>query len=264
MPILLFLLLGLILYFVQLPGASEGIKRFLTPDLNALKDPQLILAAMGQAFFSLSVGVGGMLVYGSYLEKGENIGKLSSIAGLDTLIAFMAGMLVIPALFVAQKAGFTIMSNGELVGRSQLIFDVLPNMFASLGAIGSFIAFAFFSLLAITSLTSTIASTEVPVSYFTESKGLSRSRATLLVSAIVALLSLTIVMNFDLLFRAVIGLLTHFMLPLMGLIYFIVIGWLRPLPSEVKQQGLGKRLLRIHIRYLCPALMLMVFYHVAF
>lgn len=264
MPVLLCLLVGLIIYIIQLPGASEGLARFLVPDFSAFSNPQLILAAMGQAFFSLSVGVGGMLVYGSYLKSGENLGRLSlSIAGLDTLIAFLAGMLVIPALFVAQNVGFTIMSNGELVGRSQLIFDVLPKMFDSLGTIGNLIAFAFFSLLAIASLTSTIASTEVPVSYLTESHQKSRRQATLMVTSVVSVLCLTIILNFDLLFRAVIGLLTHYMLPLMGLVYFIVTGWFRPDNTPTRKTGWGGKLMRVHLRYFCPALMLLVFYQVA-
>lgn len=264
MPLLLILLIGLIIYILQLPGASAGMVKFLKPDFSALSDPQLVLAAMGQAFFSLSVGVGGMLVYGSYLKQSENLGKLSlSIAGLDTLIAFLAGMLVIPALFVAQTYGYTIMSNGELVGRSELIFDVLPKLFNSLGTTGTLIGFSFFTLLAIASLTSTIASTEVPVSYLTESHQLSRKLSTLLVTLVVSLICATIVFNFEALFRAVIGLLTHFMLPLMGLVYFIVTGWFRP-QAEISKAGWVAKLMRLHLRYLCPALMLLVFYQVAF
>lgn len=264
MPLLLLLLVGLIIYILQLPGAYEGLTKFLKPDFTALSDPQLVLAAMGQAFFSLSIGVGGMLVYGSYLKQGENLGKLSlSIAGLDTLIAFLAGMLVIPALFVAQTYGYTIMSNGELVGRSELIFDVLPKLFNNLGTTGTLIGFSFFTLLAIASLTSTIASTEVPVSYLTENHQYSRQFSTLLVTLVVSLICATIVFNFELLFRAVIGLLTHYMLPLMGLVYFIVTGWLRPQPADA-EAGLAGKLLKVHLRFICPALMLLVFYQVAF
>lgn len=262
MPMLIVLMVGLITYIMTLPGAASGLLRFITPDLNALSDPKLALAAMGQAFFSLSVGVGGMLVYGSYLQPDEKVGRLSfAIAGLDTMVALLAGLLIIPALYVAQSMGSIISQNGELIGRSQLIFEVLPQLFAQLGSFGPLIGSAFFGLLAIASLTSTIASTEVPVSFLHENHSVSRPRATLVVTLLVALLSTIIVAHFDVLFRATITLLTHYMLPMMGLVYFIVLGWCRVYP---KPQSVPAQWVRWHIRYLCPVLMLLVLYEVGF
>ena len=264
MPVLIVLMVGLIAYILTLPGAYAGLTRFITPDLTAFSDGDLVAAAMGQAFFSLSVGVGGMMVYGSYLKQNENLPKLSfSIAGLDTLIAFLAGLLVIPALFVAQNLGSTISENGELVGRSQLIFQVLPNMFNQLGIIGSLLGFGFFTLLSIASLTSTIASTEVPVSYLTENRKFSRAKAVTIISLIVALLSTVIVLNFDSLFRTTIVVLTHYLLPTMGLVYFIVVGWMMPETQEEGAESIGHKLLHLHLKYICPVLMLMMFWHVA-
>lgn len=263
MPLLLFLLISLIIYVLSLPGARQGLVLFLQPDFDAFLQPNLYLAAMGQAFFSLSVGVGGMMIYGSYLKQSENLGKLTiTVAGLDTLVAFLAGLLIIPALFAAQSIGQTIMSNGELIGRSQLIFDVLPRLFDSLGWFGSLVGFVFFALLSIASITSTISSTEVPVSFLIESKKLSRNISVLIVSCIVLCLSTLIIFNFELLFRAIIAILTHYTLPLMGLMYFIVIGWLRPWPPELAKQGTMQKWLRIHIKYICPVLMSLVFYSV--
>ncbi|TRY30836.1 sodium-dependent transporter [Aliiglaciecola sp. M165] len=260
MPLLLLLLGSLIIYVLFLPGAQQGLALFLRPDFDAFLQPKLYLAAMGQAFFSLSVGVGGMMIYGSYLRRDENLGRLTmTVAGLDTLVAFMAGLLIIPALFAAQSIGETIMSNGELIGRSQLIFDVLPRLFDSLGWFGNVVGFIFFTLLSIASITSTISSTEVPVSYLIESKKQSRNAAVLLVSITVLALSTLIVFNFELLFRAIIALLTHYTLPLMGLMYFVVIGWIRPWPSDLNNEGIFKTLLRLHIKYICPILMLCVF-----
>lgn len=260
MPLLLLLLGSLIIYVLFLPGAQQGLALFLRPDFDAFLQPKLYLAAMGQAFFSLSVGVGGMMIYGSYLRRDENLGRLTmTVAGLDTLVAFMAGLLIIPALFAAQSIGETIMSNGELIGRSQLIFDVLPRLFDSLGWFGNVVGFIFFTLLSIASITSTISSTEVPVSYLIESKKQSRNAAVLLVSVTVLALSTLIVFNFELLFRAIIALLTHYTLPLMGLMYFVVIGWIRPWTSDLNNEGIFKTLLRMHIKYICPILMLCVF-----
>lgn len=264
MPVLLLLMVGLILYVFTLPGAKQGFIRFLTPDFASFTDTNLLLAAMGQAFFSLSVGVGGMMVYGSYLKANENLPKLTlSIAGLDTLIAFLAGLLVIPALFAAQHLGSVISQDGELVGRTQLIFQVLPEMFSHLGIIGKLLGFGFFSLLTIASLTSTIASTEVPVSYLNENRKMSRVKAVLFTSALVAVLSSIIVFNFDLLFRTTIVVLTHYMLPLMGLVYFIVVGWVMPDNHPVEDNSVVRKLFRLHLKYVCPLLMSVVFWHVA-
>lgn len=264
MPVLLLLMCGLIIYIFTLPGAMEGLSRFLIPDYSALTNPDLLIAAMGQAFFSLSVGVGGMMVYGSYLNQKENLPKLSlSIASLDTLIAFLAGLLVIPALFVAQSYGSTISQDGELIGRSQLIFTVLPELFDGLDLMGSLLGFGFFTLLSIASLTSTIASTEVPVSYLTEKHNLSRKQAVIGLSLAVLLLSSIIIVNFDSLFRTVIVVLTHYMLPAMGLVYFITVGWIMPSPLDPDNASRWQRWFFFHLKYVCPVLMLLVFWHVA-
>ncbi|MDC0601592.1 sodium-dependent transporter [Aliiglaciecola sp.] len=181
MPLLLALLICLIIYVLTLPGALLGLTQFLAPDTAVFSEPKLYLAAMGQAFFSLSVGVGGMMIYSSYLRKNENLSKLTfSVAGLDTLVAILAGLLIIPALFAAKHVGLTIMSNGELIGRSQLIFEVLPALFSGISWFGILLGAAFFGLMSIASITSTISSCEVPVSYLTESQNMTRRKAVLL------------------------------------------------------------------------------------
>ncbi len=264
MPTLFVILIFLIIYVIQLPGADIGLSQFISPDFAQLRNPQLVLSAMGQAFFSLSIGVGGMMIYGSYLKKGEQLGKLTfSIATLDTCVALLAGLLIIPALYAAQHAGAEIIQNGELIGRSQLIFDVLPILFNSLGGIGQFLAIAFFSLLTIASITSTISSTEVPVSYLTESRRISRKAATLTTSLLVAILSGIIVLNFGLLFGKVITVLTHFMLPLMGLFYFIVIGWLWNKGHHLPRETAGQKWLSYYLKFCCPIMMAFVFYQAA-
>jgi NSS family neurotransmitter:Na+ symporter len=264
MPTLFVILFFLIIYVLQLPGATKGLNQFISPDFAQLRNPQLILSAMGQAFFSLSIGVGGMMIYGSYLKKGEHLGKLTfSIAALDTCVALLAGLLIIPALYAAQSAGAEITQNGELIGRSQLIFDVLPVLFHSLGGVGQLLAIAFFSLLTIASITSTISSTEVPVSYLTESRHIPRKKATITISLLVAILSGIIVLNFDLLFGSVITVLTHFMLPLMGLFYFIVIGWLWNRGEHLPSETVAQKWLSYYLKYCCPIMMGIVFYQAA-
>ncbi len=86
-----------------------------------------------------------MMIYGSYMPKGKNIGKLVlSIATLDTLIAILAGLLIIPALYVAQHAGQDVFVEGKLIGEGQLIFQVLPTLFNSMGEVGAWLAVIFF------------------------------------------------------------------------------------------------------------------------
>ena len=270
MPLLLMMLLGLIVYILQQAGASEGLALYLIPDFSQITDPKLIISAMGQAFFSLSIGVGGMMVYGSYMKKDKDIGKLVlSIAALDTFIAFMAGLLIIPALFVAQHAGQEVFLNDKLIGEGELIFQILPSLFNTMGNVGLIVSFAFFSLLSIAALTSTISSTEVPVAYLVEDKKMERYRATWLISGLVLLSSMTLVAYFDELFGLVIMLLTTILQPLMCLFYFIVIGWIWKRGNKLSvnaQQDSNKRLMFFanYLRYICPVLLTIVFINIVF
>ena len=270
MPLLLIMLIGLIVYILQQDGANEGLALYLIPDFSQVLNSKLIISAMGQAFFSLSIGVGGMMVYGSYMKKDKDIGKLVlSIAALDTFIAFMAGLLIIPALFVAQHAGQQVFVDHHLIGEGQLIFQILPTLFESMGAIGLIVAIGFFSLLSIAALTSTISSTEVPVAYLVEDKGMSRPKATWLVSLVVLVASMLLIANFDALFGLVIRLLTTIMQPLMSLFYFIVVGWLWNRGNKLNDKGQQKNNVKLtslgnYLRYVCPVLLTIVFVNVAF
>ncbi|WNC70974.1 sodium-dependent transporter [Thalassotalea psychrophila] len=265
MPILFVLLIGLIIYILQQPGANEGVAMYLQPDFSQLQDPMLIISAMGQAFFSLSIGVGGMMVYGSYMKKNANMGQLViSIGALDTLIAFLAGLLIIPTLFVAQHLGLEVFADGKLIGGPQLIFSILPTLFDSMGDIGVYVALVFFSLMSMAALTSTLSSTEVPVAYLVEDKSYSRSKATILVSLIVLTACMTIVYNFDSLFGLIITWVNTFQLPIMGLFYFIVVGWIWKRGNQLADQALlaSKPSLKLwgnYLRYVCPILLSIVF-----
>ena len=210
-----------------------------------------------------------MMVYGSYMQKNKDIGKLAiSITALDTCIAFMAGLLIIPALFVAQEAGLEVFKNKELIGEGQLIFNILPALFNSMGSAGLIVSSSFFLLLSIAALTSTISSTEVPVSYLVEDKGLTRSKATWLVSFVVLCASMLLIAFFDELFGLVIRLLTTIMQPLSCLFYFIVVGWLWNRGNKLRDKALqeGRKWLPIwgnYLRYVCPLLLTVVFVNVA-
>ena len=267
MPTLVVLLVGLIIYMMTLPGASVGLERYLVPDFTQITNTSILVAAMGQAFFSLSIGLGGMMIYGSYLKPGAKLGRLSlSVAALDTFIAFLAGLLIIPALYAGIHLGVSVGEGTELVGEGQLIFAVLPELFNSMGIAGPFVAFAFFSLLSIAALTSTIAQAEVPVSYCIEERKLSRPVATAASLMLIGVFSLLLILFFEPLFGWVVTAVTQFQLPLSGLFYLLVVGWLWRRSNHLKEIAAGSfglTLLRWHIRYLCPILMSIVFYHVA-
>jgi len=168
MPILFALLILLAIRSVTLSGAGAGLEFYLAPDFSRIS-AGTFPAALGQAFFSLSLGMGAMITYGSYVSKKINLVTSTGIICLfDTLIALLAGLIIFPALF---HAGMSPSEGG--VG---LVFKVLPTLFAELPA-GQWFGAAFFLLLAIAALTSTIALLEVPVSYVIDEWGWSRGKA---------------------------------------------------------------------------------------
>ena len=158
MPALILLLLILAARALTLPGAAEGLAYYLKPDFSRAFDVNVLTAALGQAFFSLSLGMGALIVYGSYLRRGDNLGMSALyVVLLDTFIALLAGFIIFPT-------GFSIDGFDPSASGPGLIFQVLPQLFASLPG-GALFGAAFFVLLAMAALTSTISLLEVPVSH---------------------------------------------------------------------------------------------------
>lgn len=270
MPVLIALLLMLIVYVLTQDGAMEGLKVYLLPDLSRVTDPSLIIDALGQAFFSLSLGVGTMLVYGSYLSKEESLPRLGAIVTLvDCGIAFTAGLLIIPAIYVAQHNGLTIYDEtGALIAGPSLIFQVLPSLFESMGAAGPLVAFAFFALMSIAALTSSISMLEVPVSMVVEKSSMSRKKSTYLIGSTIFAISALIIFNFDTLFGFVVDLTTKFSEPLLGVMLCIFAGWVLhrdKLLAEVKaghpdiEASLFWKIWPTYVRFVCPVLILVTF-----
>ncbi|WP_417666174.1 sodium-dependent transporter [Pseudidiomarina sp.] len=267
MPLLVVLLLGLIAFIGTLPGASDGFRAYLVPDFSSMWSADLIVSAMGQAFFSLSIGLGGMMIYGSYLSKGTRLGRLTwSVAALDTLVAFLAGLLIIPALYVAMAQGLSVTEGEQLIGEGRLIFQVLPDLFEQLGAAGAWLGFGFFALLSIAALTSTIATAEVPIAYAIETHQVSRRKAAGIIAGCISLIGCALVIWFEPLFTWVVTYVTQFQLPLSGLFYFIVLGWFWQRSNRVRELASTQwryRLLFWHLRLVCPLLLAWVFVDVA-
>jgi len=271
MPSLIGILLLLIIYVFTLPGAMEGLRAYLVPDFSRVADPQLLINAMGQAFFSLSLGVGTMLVYGSYISKHENLPVVGSlVALLDVGIAVLAGLLILPAMYVAQESGVQIYdSAGGLIAGPGLIVSVLPALFSNMGGIGVVVAFAFFALMTIASLTSSISMLEVPVAFSVESRGMSRPRAAIVIGAIITVISLVIVFNFDPLFDWVVNFTTERSQPLLSLFICIFAAWIwrrNDILEEIRQgspeaeQGIFWKVWPFYVKFICPLAILAVYF----
>ena len=269
MPLLLVLMLLLIIYVLMQDGATKGLQLYLLPDI-AQVNPSLIVSAMGQAFFSLSLGVGTMLVYGSYLGEKESLPKLGATVTLvDTGIAFIAGLLIIPAIYVAGQYGADIFTEaGDLMAGPDLIFQVLPVLFDSMGSVGLWAAFAFFLLMSIASLTSSISMLEVPVSLVAEKTPASRAQATLIIGLAIFLFSTLILLNFDLLFGLVIDLTTVYSQPLLGMMMCLFVGWIwhRNQLLQAIQKGHADientwfwKIWPAYVKFFCPVLILTAF-----
>ena len=172
MPALFVLLIAMAARAVSLQGGMDGLVYLFTPDWSKLS-LNVVMGALGQALFSLSLGMGAMITYGSYVSKRENLWKSGIfIAIADTGIALLAGLIIFPTLFFA---------NADPLAGPGLVFVVLPTIFNQM-PLGTVFAVAFFSLLAIAALTSTVSLLEVVVAYFVDEKGWKRNRAAAAVS----------------------------------------------------------------------------------
>lgn len=168
MPVLFLLVFLVMIRSLTLDGAMEGVKYYLTPDFSKING-RVVLSALGQAFFSLSVGWGILITYGSYLPKDQNIVSSGAWIGfMDTAVALLAGLMIFPAVFAFGK---------NPAEGTALVFQVLPDIFNSMPTGGRIVGASFFLLLCVAALTSSISMIEVPGSYLIDEKNWSRKKA---------------------------------------------------------------------------------------
>lgn len=168
MPSLFILFIFVAIRSVTLPGAEEGLAFLFKPDWSSVNG-QTLLAALGQAFFSLSLGMGIMVTYGSYIPKEEKIASSAAIVTiLDTTVALLAGVAIFPGLFAFGM---------EPTQGAGLVFAVVPAIFAEMGTFGPLISVIFFSALTLAALTSSMSLLEVVVAYLMDEKGMDRKKA---------------------------------------------------------------------------------------
>jgi neurotransmitter:Na+ symporter, NSS family len=225
MPVLLILLLVLVVRSLTLPGSEKGVSFLFRPDFGKLS-PSTVLEALGQAFFSLSIGMGTLVTYGSYIKENDNLGSIAfSVAFADTFIAILAGLAIFPAVFAF---------NIEPAAGEGLVFITIPNIFQQMAG-GYIFALLFFILLTVAALTSTISVLEVIVAFFVEELHIRRKAATRLAVSSVSLLGVMSVLSFSSLSGIKIFGLTVFqlldftsaniLLPLGGMFIVLFVAW---------------------------------------
>mgnify|MGYP003177805893 FL=1 len=262
MPVLVVLSIIIAVYSVTRPGALAGVKYFLVPDIEHFSW-MTVVAAMGQMFYSLSIAMGILITFGSYMKKDISIeGSTRNVEVFDTAIAIMAGLMIIPAVFAFSGGDPDTLQAGPA-----LMFITIPKVFASMG-LGTAVGVLFFVLVLFAAITSSIALTESAVSTFEDELGWDRTRSTVLIGAImVALGSLSAlgygplagVTVFGMQFLDFFDFLTNsVMMPIAAiatcLLVSRVIG-VEQIAQEVEQDGQRfrrKPVFNFMIRWLCP------------
>lgn len=272
MPMLMVLLILLIIYVFTLDGSREGFVAYLNPDISRVFDPDLLINALGSAFFSLSLGTSVMVIYGSYISKKENLVSLGAqVTLIDVSIAFLAGLLIIPSMYVAQAQGVAIFNDdGSLISGPNLVFEVLPTLFNGMGSIGLFVGLGFFVLMSIAALTSSISMLEGPVSFIVERHKMERKKATTFIGFSIFIISTLIVLNFDMLFGFVINLSTVYGQPLIAMLCCVFVGWIwqrSGVLAEIKQgndtveNSFFWKIWPWYTKFICPSAIAVVFLH---
>lgn len=179
MPLLFGILILITIKGLTLPGAMEGVEFLFKPDFSKVTGGT-VLAALGQAFFSLSLGMGCMITYGSYLNKKENlVSNAAIVTAMDTGVALLAGLAMFPAMFAFGM---------EPAAGPGLVFVVVPSLFAEMGGAGALFAGLFFVALTVAALTSSVSLLEVVVAYLMDERKFSRVKAVASASSIMALM----------------------------------------------------------------------------
>ena len=294
MPSLLVLAVAISIYVICLPGTGDGLKYYLVPSMDALSvkgaDGQMtfslaqlgktILGAMGQMFYSLSLAMGIMITYGSYMRKTDSIEKcVRRIEIFDTLIAIIAGLMIIPVVYMfAVKTGTDVKE--AMNAGPGLMFITLPKVFATLGAGGPWVGLAFFALVIFAALTSAISLYEACVASFCDLLHIQRKAATFFTGAIILFLSTFSALGYGpwgdvRLFRtetfAGFQFLDFFdfitnsvLMPIIAAATCIFIGWvLKPsaIDDEVMADGnrfKAKTLYRSMVKYFAPVLVILI------
>ena len=280
MPVLIFILLILVVQGLILPDANKGVSFLFQPDWSKING-QTILLALGHAFFTLSLGMGAMMTYGSYLSDKDDVVNASYlVAFLDTIIAIFAGLAIFTVVF---SSGY------DPTAGPGLVFHVLPPLLSDL--VGGYIfAFLFFLLLSIAAITSGISILEVSVAYLVDEKNIPRKKAVLIMASLVYLAAIPCALSFNILSESTFDfqgkpftffdiadyLASNVLLPLGGLFLAIFAGYFWGIDDVIKNLLVGesnsiyfgnsiaksknfKSIFGFTVKYICPFLIFLVF-----
>lgn len=284
MPILIILIIGISVFSLTLNHTDasgvtrtglDGLKVYLIPDLSGITLKQLmivIMDAMGQLFFSISVAMGIMVAYGSYARKETNLmASINQIEIFDTGVALLAGLMIIPAVFTF--AGIEGMSAGP-----GLMFVSLPNVFSAMGGIGNIVGLVFFLIVAFAAITSSVSVMEAIVSSIMDAFHMSRKKASIIVSIYVVIAGIIVCLGYNMLYfeatlpNGTIGqildvmdyLSNNIFMPLVAFLTCVLIGWVvkpKTIIDEVTQGKLKfhrKMLYIIMIKFIAPIMLLVL------
>jgi NSS family neurotransmitter:Na+ symporter len=259
MPALFLIMLGIVLYAATLEGASAGYAYYLNFDLEKALEIDVVVAAAGQAFFSLSLGMGAILTFASYLPRESDLARETLIISFaDFGVAFMAGLMVFPLIFAL---GMQSEISGGTIGA---LFVALPKAFESMGHVGRFVGGAFFVALVVGALTSAISLLEVIVCAAMDAFGWERRRAALLGGTAVTLLGVWSAFRIEILDFAD-SLATNLFLVGGGLVIAIFVGWV--MEDPVGEASVGRHgapvhgIWRILLRFVVPAALIFILWH---
>lgn len=265
MPVLIGLTVAITIYSLTLPGAGAGVAYYFMPDFSKFS-AETVLAAMGQMFYSMSLAMGIMVTYGSYMNKKQDLEQsVKQIEIFDTGVAILAGLMIVPAVFVFSGGDEAALSTGP-----SLMFQTMPKVFGSMGEAGNIVGAAFFLMVLFAALTSSISLMETVVSIFKDKFKISRKRSCFISLAIIVALAIpsslgfgmwdhitwngmTILDMFDFASNSVI-------MPIVAMLTCIFVGYVikpKAIIGEVELSSQFKRqkMYRVFIKYIAPFIM---------
>ena len=261
MPIFAVILIALVIFSINLPNANIGLDFMFKPDFSKFSG-SMILTALGQALFTLSIGMGAILTYGSYMKEEDNIVKSAyTIIFADTMFALLAGIMIFPAVF-----SFGL----EPASGAGLVFITLPKIFSQI-PFGNVISIMFFVLLFFAALTSGISILEVPTATFMENFKISRTKAAVILTfiisffSILASLSFGILSNFKIFDKTIFDLMdvvsSNYLLPLNTLVLCLAVGWLMgDKIYEIFKNKFVKVIIKIGLKFVIPIVLALIIF----
>ena len=271
MPALIVMAIAIAIFTLTLPGALDGAAYYLMPDVSKFS-PELVIGALGQMFYSLSLAMGIMITYGSYLEKKASLTQsVTRIGFFDLGVSFLAGLMIVPAAFVAMGSGEAVAQNSG----PSLMFIILPEVFADMGQVATIVGFVFFLLVFFAALTSAISLTETCVSIIQDGAGFSRRKSLVITVVFIVVAGLIINSGYNVLsFIQPLGegsslldfadfISNSVIMPIVALLTCVFVGWIikpKTIIDEVRISAPFKmaKAWSVMVKYVAPVLVVVI------